>query len=68
MKLLLVANVNATLGEKLMFVVVAPNAPFTGVWLVTAEESCTIEEKPNGTSRRSSASWYIRVICKMIIM
>lgn len=81
---LLVANVKAMVGEKLMFVVVAviflskttaivevvatPNAPFTGVWLTISEEACAIGTKPNGTRRRSSANLFIRVIGKVVIL
>jgi len=81
--LLLVAKVNATLGEKLILDAVAvmsrskttvttdvaatPNAPFTGVWLTTSEAAYAVEIKPNGTRRRRNTSLFIRVICKIVI-
>mgnify|MGYP001559327556 CR=1 FL=1 len=79
---LLVANVTAIVGEKLMLedatkilrskttviveVVATPRAPFTGVWLTISEDACAIGTKPNGTRRRSSTSLFIRAICKVV--
>jgi len=69
--LLLVANVNAMLGEKLIFVVVAvifllkttvtaevvatPSAPFTGVWLTTSEAACVMGANPTEARRKTNA-------------